>query len=263
MSNKTKKQVISELKAKCAKMIGNKRTFKFVSQGYALLLKPVQNIVVDGHLINLRCSSRYDSPFLDEQDDKDKTRLFPVEFDDNSLIVSPVEMSKLMYLMLHPWNESNGGSVNSGVSFRLEDKEAEAKAEFEFFELEDQARELIKTKPSDEVKAAHFVVLGHGSHDMDVKEARVNLIKHSTEDPEGVIEAFGDERTKYKFKFQTAVMMGYIYTNDDQTEARMANTQKIFLSIPKGADMIEEFATFYKTENRQVFIERIKKILTK
>jgi len=259
---KTKSQVIKELHEKCAELIGDKRSFRFISQGYAVQVKPVTKVVVNGFLINLRYSDKFDTPFLDEQDTENKVKLYPVEFDDNECIVSATEMCKLKFLMLHRLNEANGANSKSGASWRLEDKAKEAKDEMSFIAMEDEARNLIKDRPSDEVLAAHSVVLG-GDHTMDITGARVALVNLSRECPDKVIDAFDDERTRFKFKFKTALIVGLIYLNDDQTECSWRDTHKSFLTIPKGASMEEEFATYCGTEEGVDVLRRISEQLTK
>lgn len=257
---KTKEDVMQELENECRAIMQKKSSFRFIHENFAVLLKPVSRIVRDGYVINLRYSPMYDHPFLDRQDTTIKTKVKPILFDEHQVDVTVAEPGKLMYLLLH---KDNVASENSNNQYWMEDKGREAQDEYDLMLTQDEARELIKNSDEHEAKAAHYVLVGSGEHGISAIEARVGLMHYAHSHPEKVIEAFEDERTVFKFKLRTAMIIGYVYTNDDQTELYWEDTNGVILTIPAGTDMEEEFAKFCQTDKGKPVIERLSKELSK
>lgn len=261
----TRATVKKRLIAECVAKMAGKRNFKFISKGFGLMVRPVAKLTVDGYLFKLRCTDNFDSPFIEDQHaaDGEVIEVHTLDFDDNELHLSEMQRCKVMYMLLNYLNASREGNYNTSISFRLEDLKAEANAQGAFNDLEDEARLLIKQSPSDEIKAAYFALTGSGSSTMDLIEARNGLIAEARIRPEDVISAFGNDRVRIKFRLQTAINQEYVYVGADAITLIWTDSHKPCLTIPMGADMAEEFATFVISGKGVDVYARLDELLTK
>lgn len=263
-------KIIQKLKKDCRDIMGKKKLFQFYPVANYYMMKPSTSIVVDGFKINLRYSSQFDTPFVDEQKTNEAVRVEMVNLSlEDPAPISTDEMCKLMFLFLHPSNHDNLDKSNSllmenSTTFYLEDLEKEAEEMLERYDLLDEATALCREGDEDDLAAAYYVVSGENTDDMTVRMLRSSLRSLCDTMAEDVIDAFSDKKTKVKFTFRSAINMGNVYETKDGTELKSAKTNNIILSIPSGADMEDEFATWC-TENDKgkQFFDSLKEDLNK
>lgn len=265
---RTKEQIIEDLDKKCREIIANKKHFRFYTNAFSRMVKAVSNIVVDGHMIRLRYSENTDTPFVDMQPNG-LTRVGSIIFNyesiegGNFLNVSPNQMCKLKYLLLHGHNVANGFPKDATLAFWLEDKKKDANREYETYLLKDKAIKYVMESTKDELAAAYFLVTGGIDEDMEKSEYIIPLRKVAESDPESVIEAFEDEDTKIKFQFQTAVKCGIIIVNAGGNECRWRTGNSPILSVVHGEEIIDEFPAFTRTDKGKGVYDKMIKELTK
>lgn len=262
-----KLEIIEELKDRCRKLIKKKELFSFLPEEGAstLMIKAMAKLEVEGYVIRLRYNDIFDTPFMDEQDmtTEVKSKAIIIEEEEDNIPIHRSEVCKLMYMLLHPANQENGAFVGNRQTFYLQDLAKNAEEEYDMFELQEEARKLIRELDSDQVSAAYYLLNQAMPVGLENKQIRMNLIKISNDDPEAVLDAFEDEKTQIIFRLRSALDLGHVYLNGNNTELYWKRGNGKIITIPSGTEMDDEFANFVMTskQGREVY-ERIETLVT-
>lgn len=246
MAAKTRDAIKKELVENCKKLGYLKKPLVFTCERQFQTISPKCQIIVDSEIFNLRYCKKYNSIFEDEQPVEDNVVLEQISIDDFVLMTRPNDIMLKMYLLLNPANKGNGG-----VLYRLEDKEKEAKAEYDIFEKKDTAVKLIRDSDITNCKAALFVITKSDVLDMESIECRLSLRKLADNNPDLVINAFEREDTKIIYRYRTLVRLGHIIENSDSIEW---GTGEVISQIMYGQNACDIFVALYNDKVKGEFI---------
>jgi hypothetical protein len=240
--NKIKKELLEMCKANGA----GKKTLRFSApKRWSITEKPTSLLKYKGYTFKMRYAPEFETPFYEDQDPNAEPILNIILFEDYELYVSNSDKTLASYLMLHPHCDMMGGKW-----YGIENKEKEAEDELIFMEKEEQARNKARTEGLETVQAVYDVLTGRSASSVTPSEIRVTIIKLAKENPDVVLEAFGDEKTIIKYKYKSAVELGHIYTTNQDTVLKWKDSNGTILNIPAGASMPDEFAKFCLSDDK-------------
>ena len=255
---KTREEVKADLLKKCRLTFADKDLYRWLSTNANEMLSPKCVINVDNHIFRLRYLDNYDTPFEEEQPTNLPVRLKRINILDNELTTSSKEQALNMFLLLNPANIDNGGN-----RYRLENREKESAQVLQNYELKDEAANKIRTSDLEDAKAALFVLTAKDTMSLSSSEIRLELRNIVEYNPQNVIDAFNDEKTAIKFKYFTAIKLGYLVTNLDETTLRWDSSNKIFFTVPLGENMADNFAEFCLSNKGKEVLELLYEKLLK
>lgn len=180
-----------------------------------------------GRFEAIRYCSNEDSVWVSEQSKQMKKGF--IIFSDGTLEVPFNETAKLEFLFRHP--EYN-------KTFRLLDRERDAKADLERIDLEFSAMEKAKKAPFSELK---LIALAKGYDSSSEAVCRRAMYDYARSNPEAFLDAFDNDSIRISAKLRMAMNQGVI--TSDGTHLRWSDNSQRFMTIPAGADPIAYAAT--------------------
>jgi len=183
----------------------------------------------------LRYAPNQKSPFLDEQDHH--ARLEHIIFREGDLIVEPRNKVLIEFLRLHPGNEENGGRI-----FRKIDNEKRAKAELDYLDAEDKARELSKELNAKEAERIMRVINPNAGNISSV-EIKRDVRIYARNNPIKFLEMIEDSSSALESLILEAIEEKVITLNGNNTEVSIhlpGEKKRKLLSMPEGTDHIGE-----------------------
>ena len=218
-----------------------------------LILKPESTIVVDDFVFNLRYSPKFDTPFVEDQDDSDSVVMKHIHIE-GVLRVRPSERALAMFLFLNPQNAKGG-------QYMLEDKKKKEEENIASMDLLFDVFEKIKTSQIEELRACYNVITGYDPTGMSSRTLRSDLYNVAKSSPKRVFDAFNDEKTLIKFKLFSAIKEGHIIIDRDRLNLSWKGGNNIINVLP-GEDVFNAFAQLCMSENGMQTLEILNKRLS-
>lgn len=228
------------------------------------ILRPKAKITREGVVFNLRYLENSDSPFLEDQEfadvpDETKHGLAGIFITPREIIVSPNNPCLQKYLLLHPFNEENGGIV-----FRLFMPEKIAKKSYEARALKYKAEKYIMESEEEKINLVGTVLTKDfsGTFRMDAIEIKQDkLLAIAERNPSEVVDAFESDEVKVKSLVYGAVSSGIITIDKKAGKVKWGNTNQTLMDFIPSKDAVNAISNFLSTQDGTEIKERLIKEL--
>lgn len=198
----------------------------------------------------IRYCERENSIYRDEQHENSvKT---PIVFRMGRLFVPNNKPNLMNFLLAHPSNKSNGGTV-----FEIVDivKKAEANMDKEF--LVNDAINLLRNKDLDDLLA---VALAYNIDvDRPTSEIKHDLLLKAKKNPQAFIDSFDNPVVSMKSMVKQAASYQIISMKSDGV--KWFDTNKLIVSVPAGQDPTDVFVRYCMTEAAAPVVAEIERQL--
>lgn len=188
------------------------------------------------------------SPWRDEQSESATRK--SIIFQEGRLFVNHNQPNLLEYMLLHPGNTANGGSLFGAVN---KEKKAEIKVDKEFMMAD--AITMVRDKDMDELLSV--AVAASIDIDRPVSEIKHDLLVYAKRNPENFIKSFDNPSVTMK----TKVLMAAKYQVIKTTESGIywTDSGKQILSVPAGKNPVDVFVRYCLTESAVPVVEEMDK----
>jgi len=188
------------------------------------------------------------SPWRDEQSESATRK--SIIFQEGRLFVNHNQPNLLEYMLLHPGNTANGGSLFGAVN---KEKKAEIKVDKEFMMAD--AITMVRDKEMDELLSV--AVAASIDIDRPVSEIKHDLLVYAKRNPENFIKSFDNPSVAMK----TKVLMAAKYQVIKTTESGIywTDSGKQILSVPAGKNPVDVFVRYCLTEAAVPVVEEMDK----
>jgi hypothetical protein len=222
------------------KALQSQATFMLMQSGVTVYDKD-QNKVRE-----IRYCERENSIYKDEQ--APNSVKSPVIFRMGRLFVPKTKPNLMNFLMMHPANSANGGSMFELID---EQKKKEVSLDKEF--MVNDAINLLRTKDLDDLFS---VAVAYGMDvDRPVAEIKHDLLVKAKKDPAGFIESFDNPSVAMKSKIKMADKYNVIKLSADGV--RWFDSNQLIVSVPAGKDPLDVFVRYCLTEAAVPVVEEI------
>jgi len=222
------------------KALQSQATFMLMQSGVTVYDKD-QNKVRE-----IRYCERENSIYKDEQ--APNSVKSPVIFRMGRLFVPKTKPNLMNFLMMHPANSANGGSMFELID---EKKKKEVSLDKEF--MVNDAINLLRTKDLDDLFS---VAVAYGMDvDRPVAEIKHDLLVKAKKDPAGFIESFDNPSVAMKSKIKMADKYNIIKLSADGV--RWFDSNQLIVSVPAGKDPLDVFVRYCLTEAAVPVVEEI------
>lgn len=201
--------------------------FELIQDKYHQHVRGISTYTDDktGMRFKIRNNNTFDNPFIEYQDGDVEVR-DDIHFQGKMLIVNSNDLGLFRFLMLHPWNERNGGKV-----FRVRDIKKQRLAKFEFGEKQYEAYAYVKTLEESQQRAALLYLSENKRYkeveDLETNELLAELKELCDNEPYNVLELEHNPRVEYTYVYSVAESVGLIYHDPQAGLIRHRNKIKI------------------------------------
>ena len=246
---KSREDIKRDLVKYCKENLPEGENITWISENNYEMISPKCTIKRNGYVFRLRYSPLFDTPFEEDQPKDVDVKLSRINMDECELTTPAADICLYRFLMLNPSNKANGGK-----RFRLQNLEKEAEVAYDFYEILDKAAIKIRESELEEAKAAYSVISGLFTMDMSGSEVRLALRKIADKEPQKVLDAYENETTIIKYRYLSALRLGYLSLNETETALKWSGSDRPFLTIVAGESMSDRFSAYCLSERgREVY----------
>lgn len=167
--------------------------------------------VIKGHTFVIRNVTNFDNPFEKMQDDDvDMAEGFNIE--DGSIRIRPDEICKRLYMMLHPYNVRNGGTL-----FELSDPARERAEKGKFAKIRMQAMKALEELDLQQMKAIALYVSDINIHEIAQldEEALIGVLQEiAYVRPSEILNAKDSRKVEAQYLFGLAIIDNVLRVDD-------------------------------------------------
>ena len=187
------------------------------------------------------------SPFVDDQleyvSKGGELARSQVIFEGGMIGAGANEVALKNFLDVHPWNKRNGGG-----HFYEHDEEVIATEDVKNLRLEAEAMKVALDADINTASALLRPRHGQEIHTMKTDMITRELILMAKRDPEGLLEAAGNNNLMVNYLAYTSLDFGICKLTDNGTVYRWASNSEKLLSIAFGEDPMQAITNYFTTD---------------
>lgn len=213
-----------------------------------------------------RCLKGIDTIWVDEQEGIEASDLTnddfeDLEFNDGRFIVRGFEKNKLAALLnMDSFQDKKYKKANSVTAFRLVDEEADINKALSSLDEEYEALKIAKECSDDEMLPFAYV-LGINV-DQAANGVRKDFILRAKSNPAYFLKYFVDPKNEISYLVHSALSNNIISGSAIEGKLVWAESKKVIMDSPKGADISAEIARLVMQNNEDAvkLVEQLKKM---
>lgn len=193
------------------------------------------------------------SIWRDEYDSKLEVQSTPVWFEHGKLYVNAHDTLLISYLEKHP---------DFNLKFKLDNPEAEAEKQLQFYKKQDQVKEELGKLTSFDALCEALSRKDETTLHLSPSEKELRCYKEAAANPDKVIKAMQDPLTETKHMVAVAFSKNIISVNPTKTQIVWADTRQAIIPTVAGKKNSEVLAEYlFEPNGEGVLLELNKRIL--